>query len=106
MSVEVKWNMYSADVIEKAIALHTAPGRNNWKYLEMTEKQKVFLAKHGMPEELVDKIDRGAAALLISDIIERAKEVASLAFPNIHDDMSPYGDPYDYGYGTGMGCDW
>ena len=56
-----------------AITLHVTPGRKPWEYKKMTEKQRAFLINHISTSKL-NEIDRGAASMLIADIIDQSRE--------------------------------
>ncbi len=68
--------------IEKVIQNQNRPGRSPWESKEMTPKQFDFLLGE-VPVELLEKLDRGGASILIGDIIAARQEAYAYSFPDI-----------------------
>jgi hypothetical protein len=78
---------FKQETIDKAIALHTKPDRQKWKYLPLTVKQISFLERCGITPEVINKLDRGAACILINHIIDMNKDAYAWGFPDDEDDF-------------------
>lgn len=82
--------IFDLNIIQKAIDLHNVQGRSSWKYASITDRQCELLKSH-IPQEFMNKIDRGAASLLISCIISQRQQDSAYGRLN-----TPWFDEYDH----------
>ena len=68
--------LFSKEILDRAVDLHQVEGRMEWKYKPMTDKQWGILEPH-LPDALREHIDRGAAAMLIQHKIDEDRYARS-----------------------------
>ena len=78
--------MFPQEYILKLINDHNREGRAPWKYKPITEKQLKIIRGH-VPEKQLNKLDRGAARLVIEKIFEQNIDVCAWQKSHIRDSM-------------------